>query len=145
MLARSIAGDHANDEILQLARDAVRAHFDLLRVREVKRDLMERMHALGTVNPLQRFRSISAEIKYVLRQPVLQPLSLPEPINPLGPMPSGEDERAAEAWRRLLPERRKLDRYERRAFLAKLRASRKLADRREALGRSTREAAHARL
>jgi hypothetical protein len=127
-LVHRIVGDHADEERLELARDAVRAHFDLLRIREVKRDLMERMYALGTVRPLRRFRSISAEINYVMSQPLDRPLLWPPPINPLGPMPSGEDERAADTMRRLLPEFRKLHRYERRAFNAKQSALRKLAD-----------------
>jgi hypothetical protein len=74
------------------------------------------MHALGTVNPLPRFRSISDEVRFVMSQPLDRPLRLPQRVNPLGPMPADEDERAAEAMRRLLPELCKLDRYERRAF-----------------------------
>jgi hypothetical protein len=127
-LAQLIVGDLADDEALDLACDVVRAHLDLLRVREVKRDLMERMYALGTVNPLRRFRSMG--------QPLDQPLRLPQRRNPLGPMPVDEDERVAEAMRRLLPELCKLDRYERRAFKAKQRALRALANCRQALRRS---------
>jgi hypothetical protein len=42
-------------------------------------------------------------------------------------MPCDENERAAEAMRRLLPELRKLNRYETRAFKAKEHALRRLA------------------
>ena len=65
-LARSIVGDNVDEEILELARAAVRAHFDLLRIREVKRDITERVYELGALGPRPRFRSISAEIKYVM-------------------------------------------------------------------------------
>jgi hypothetical protein len=90
---------------LDLACDVVRAHLDLLRVREVKRDLMERMYAHGTVDLLRRFCSISDEVRFVMGQPLDQPLRLPQRVNPLGPMPVDEDERVAEAMRRLLPAR----------------------------------------
>jgi hypothetical protein len=127
-LARSIVGDTVDEEILELARAAVRAHFDLLRIREVKRDITERVYELGALRPRPRFRSISAKINYVIGQPLDRPLRWPQPVDSLGTMPWEKDERAAEATRRLLPELRKLDRYERGAFNAKLRALRKLAD-----------------
>jgi hypothetical protein len=125
-LARQIAGDNADEEILELARDVVRAHFDLLRIRGVNRDITERVSELGALGPRPRFRSISAEIKYVMSQPLDRPLRWPQPVDPLGPMPWDKDERAAEATRRLLPELHKLHRY--RAFNAKQRALRKLAE-----------------
>ena len=127
-LARRIVGDNVDEEILELARTAARAHLDLLRIREVRRDIIERVYLFGALGPLPRFRSISAEIKYVMSQPLDRPLRWPQPVDSLGPMPSDRDERAAEATRRLLPELRKLDRYERRAFNAKQGALRKLAD-----------------
>jgi hypothetical protein len=109
-------------------RGAVRAHLDLLRIREVKRDVTERVYALGALGPQPRFRSRSAEIKYVMSLPLDRPFRWPQPVDPLGRMPSKKDERAAEATRRMLPELRKLDQYERRAFYAKQHALRQLAD-----------------
>jgi len=78
----------------------------------------ERVYLLGAlVRP--RFRSSSAEVRYVMSLPLDRPFCWQQPVDPLGRMPSEKDERAAEATRRMLPEVRKLDRYERRAFNAK--------------------------
>jgi hypothetical protein len=63
-----------------------------------------------------------------MNQPLDRPLRWPPRVNPSGPMPPGGDERAAEGMRRALPDLRKLDRYERRAFKAKQEALRKLAE-----------------
>jgi hypothetical protein len=130
-LARRLVGDDADEQILELARRVVRAHLDLLRVREIKRDLTERVYRIGALDPLPRFRSRSAElryIRYILSHPLDRSLRWPDPVDPLGPMPTAPAARAAEATRRLLPELGKLDRYERRAFSAKQNALRKLAD-----------------
>ena len=127
-LARLLVGEQADQESLEHARSAVRAHLDLLRIREVKRDLMERVHRLGTVDPPPRFRSRAAEIRYLMSQPLDRPLRWPPRVNPSGPMPPGRDERAAEGMRRAPPDLRKLDRYERQAFKAKQDALRKLAE-----------------
>ena len=126
-LARLLVGANEDEEILEHARSAVRAHLDLLRIREVKRDLMERVNRLGTVDPPPRFRSRSAEIRYLMTQPRDRPLRWPPRVNPLGPMPPGRDERSAESMRRALPDLNKLDRYERRAFKAKQQALGRLA------------------
>jgi hypothetical protein len=130
-LARRLVGDHADEQILELAHRVVRAHLDLLRVREIKRNLTERVYRVGALDPLPRFRSRSAEltcIRYILSHPLDRSLRWPDPVDPLGPMPTEHAARAAEATRRLLPELGKLDRYERRAFSAKQNALRKLAD-----------------
>jgi hypothetical protein len=127
-LARLLVGAHADEATLEQARSVVRAQLDLHRIREVKRDVMERVHRLGTVDPLPRFRSRSAEIRYLMSQPRDRPLRWPPRVNPSGPMPSGRDDRAAEGMRRALPDLRKLDRYERQAFKAKQDALRKLAE-----------------
>ena len=42
-LARILVDDNADEEKLEHARRVVRAHFHLLRIREVKRDLIERL------------------------------------------------------------------------------------------------------
>jgi len=51
-LAHLLVGDNADEERLELARSVVRAHFDLLRIREVKRDLMERLYR--SARPVRR-------------------------------------------------------------------------------------------
>ena len=127
-LARLLVGANEDEETLELARGAVLAHLDLLRIREVKRDLMERVYQLGMVDPPPRIRFRSADIRYLLSQPLDRPLRWPRRVNPSGAMPSGRDERAAEAMRRALPDLRKLDRYERRAFNAKRQALGRLAE-----------------
>jgi hypothetical protein len=43
---------------------------------------MERVHLFGAVNPLPRFRSRSAEIRYLISQPLDRPLRWPQRINP---------------------------------------------------------------
>ncbi len=128
-LARLLVGANADEEFVEHALRVVRAQLDLLRIRELKRDLAERVYRLGMVDPPPpRFRSCSAEIRHVMRQPLIGPLRWPQRIDPSGPMPTDKDARAAETIRRLLPLFRKLDRYERRAFKAKQRALDKLAE-----------------
>ncbi len=121
-LARKIAGDATDEHILECARDAARAQLDLGRVRQLKIAMIERVSAFGALKFRPLFRSIAAEIRYIKRQPFDQPLRWPERVDPLGPMPSQNPELAAEAVRRLLPELRKLDRYEARAIRARDRA-----------------------
>src|SRR6516164_10302009 len=65
-LARLLVGANEDEETLELARGAVLAHLDLLRIREVKRDLMERVYQLGMVDPPPRIRFRSADIRYLL-------------------------------------------------------------------------------
>jgi hypothetical protein len=128
LLADLLVGENADEETFEHARSVVRAQLDLLRIRELKRDLIERVYRLGMVEPPPRFRSRSAEIRYIMGQPLDRPLRWPERIDPSGPMPSDKDARAAETLRRLLPDFRKLNRYERRAFKAKQQALGKLAE-----------------
>ena len=126
-LACVLVGKNADEETLEYARSVVRAQLQLLRIREIKRDLLERVYRLGMLEPPPRFSSRSAEVKYVLHQPMLDPLCWPEPVDPSGPMPPDKDARAAETTRRLLGHFQKLNRYERRAFKAKQQALSKLA------------------
>jgi hypothetical protein len=128
LLAHLLVGENVDEEALEHARSVVRAQLELLRIRELKRDLMERVYRLGMVDPPLRFRSSSAEIRYVMSQPLDGGVRWPERVDPSGPMPSDQDARAAETQRRLLPQFRKLDRYERRAFNVKQQALGKLAE-----------------
>lgn len=118
-----LVGRDAGQEIVELARDAVRAHLNLVRIRELKSNMFAQIYQLGTLEWEPRSRS-SAEIKYVLRRLRETRVCLPEPET----MPSDEEEKAAEAMRRLLPELRSIDRYEKRAFNARQRSLRQLTE-----------------
>jgi hypothetical protein len=127
-LVRHIAGDTTNEHLLQCARIAARAHFDLVRVRQIKVDIINRVIEFGVLEPRPfRFRSLAAKMRYLKLQPFDQPLEWPKWIDPLGPMPSEEGECAAEAVRRLLPELRKLNRYEAQAYAIKASALREVS------------------
>jgi hypothetical protein len=93
-LARLLVGTaNADEATFEHARSAVRAHLDLQRIREVKRDLMERVHRLGTVDPPPRFRSRANEIRYLMSQPRDRPLRWPPQVNPQGQChPAGTSE-----------------------------------------------------
>jgi hypothetical protein len=64
-LALRIVGDNVDEEILEFARTAARAHLDLLRSREARRDIIGRVY-FGALGPRPRFRSVSAEIKCIM-------------------------------------------------------------------------------
>jgi hypothetical protein len=66
-------------------------------------------------------------MRYLKGQPFDQPVEWPTWVDPLAPMPSEEEGCAAEAARRLLPELRKLNRYEARAFAIKTNALREVS------------------
>lgn len=128
LLVRHIAGDATNQHVLQCARSAARAHLDLVRVRQIKVDIINRVIEFGVLEPRPfRFRSLGAEMRYLKLQSFDQPVEWPTWVDPLGPMPSEEKECAAEAVRRLLPELRKLNRYEARAYEIKARALREVS------------------
>src|SRR5450759_5905654 len=126
-LARRIAGGNTDMAVLEDARVAARAELDLARIRALELAMIDRVAAFGALEVMPLFRSIAAKMRYVKSQPFDRPLRWPERVDPLGPMPSQEPERSAEAVRRLLPELRKLHRYERRAFTARDRALREIS------------------
>jgi len=134
-LVRNIAGGTTDQHLLHCARIAARAHFDLIRVRQLKVDIINQVIKFSLSEWLPfRIHSVFAELRYLKRQPLNQlgdlplnqlgDLEWPVWAGPRGPMPSEEGERAAEAVRRLLPELRKLDRYEARAHALKASALR---------------------
>jgi hypothetical protein len=123
-LASHIAGGVNDQGVLYHARIAARAHLDLARIRHVKLDIIERVHRFGGLKPAPLFSSDAAEIRYLMNLPPDQPFRLPDPVDPLGPMPVRGAQRTAEAFRRLLKELRKLHRYEDRAFRVSDRALR---------------------
>ena len=102
-LVREIAGDTDDAITLERAREIAQAELELARVRRAKVALIERASAFGELDDRSR-------------------LVVPKPIDTLATMPSQEPDRSAEAVRRVLPELRKLDRYERRAAVRRDRA-----------------------
>ncbi len=108
-LARMIAGDTADEMILEFARTAAGAELDLRSIRQIKVACIEHLRAFGEINdpnPVTKVRDIARFLKTGI---------LPEPIDALATMPQQEPARSAEAMRRALPQLLKLDRYERRA------------------------------
>jgi hypothetical protein len=102
-LARKIAGNTDDAIVLERAREIAQAELDLARVRRAKVALIEGASAFGE---LDRER-----------------VAFPEPSDSPATMPSQEPDRSAEAVRRVLPELRKLERYERRAAVRRDRAA----------------------
>jgi hypothetical protein len=111
-LVRRMVPGSTDQDLLQWAAVAARAHLELARIRQVKCDIIGRMAQFSALEPAALFRARAAEMRY-LKSLFDKPLRKLKPIAPL-PIPS-EAERDAEAVQRLLPELRKLDRYEARA------------------------------
>ena len=118
-LVREIAGDTKDAIMLERARAIAQAELDLAQVRRVKVALIERASAFGELDPptltvIQMIRFLNA---FDRGRPIV-----PKPIDSSATMPSQEPYRSAEAVRRVLPELRKLDRYEHRAAVRRDRA-----------------------
>ena len=112
-LARKIAGNTDDAITLERARAIAQAELELARVRRAKIALFERASAFGELDPPRLFRSVTQIIRTI--NALDRGSFLPEPVDSSATMPSQEPYRSAEAVRRVLPELRKLDRYERRA------------------------------
>ena len=98
---------------------------ELARVRRAKVALIERVSAFGELDPPQLTVTQMIRLLNALdRGRVI----VPKPIDASATMPSQEPDRSAEAVRRVLPELRKLDRYERRAAAQRERAVLDLCD-----------------
>src|SRR5436190_17185664 len=122
-LAQRIIGDFADQSVLRYARSAARAHLELLRVRQINADIINWVFEFGAVEPRSSPLSLLAgEIRYLN----LHPVEWSKWVDAAGPIHSDEEERAAEAVRRLLPELRKLYRYEARAHAIKSNAIREI-------------------
>src|SRR5215471_12702420 len=117
-LARKIAGDSEDAITLERAREIAQAELELARVRRAKVALIERASAFGELDPPQL--TVTQMIRFVNAFERGRPI--PKPIDALATMPSKEPDRSAEAVRQVLPELRKLDRYERRAAVRRHRA-----------------------
>jgi hypothetical protein len=126
-LARKIAGNTDDAITLECAREIAQAELELARVRRAKVGLIERALAFGELDPPQ------LTVTQMIR--ILNAIDrggrhiVPTPSNASATMPSQEPERLAEAIRRVLPQLRKLDRYEHRAAGQRQRAALELAGR----------------
>jgi hypothetical protein len=118
-LVRKIAGDSEDAILLERARAIAQAELDLARVRRAKVALIERASAFGELDPPQL--TVTQMIR-LLNAFDRGRLIVPKPIDTVATMPSQEPDRSAEAIRRVLPELRKLGRYERRAAARRDRA-----------------------
>jgi hypothetical protein len=125
-LARKIAGNTEDAITLERARGIAQAELDLARVRRAKVALIERASAFGELDPPQL---IVTQMIRLLNAFDRGRLIVPKPIDASATMPSQEPYRSAEAVRRVLPELRKLDRYERRAAARRARALLSIPDR----------------
>ena len=108
--------------MLERARAIAQAELELARVRRVKVALIERASAFGELDPPQAFSSVTQIIRLLNAIDRGRVPSFPEPVDSSATMPSQEPDRSAEAIRRVLPELRKLDRYELRAAARRDRA-----------------------
>jgi hypothetical protein len=126
-LVCEIAGESKDAIVLERARAVAQAEFDLARVRRAKVTLIERSSAFGELDPPRV--TVTQMIQFVNAFERGRPI--PKPIDALATMPSQEPERLAEAIRRVLPQLRKLDRYESRAAAQRERAVLELIDRRK--------------
>jgi hypothetical protein len=119
-LVHKIAGDSEDAIVLERARAIAQAELELARVRRAKVALIERASAFGELDP-PRLSSSVTQINRVINA-LERGSFLPKSIDASATMPSQEPDRSAEAVRRVLPELRKLERYERRAAARRDRA-----------------------
>jgi hypothetical protein len=120
-LVRQIAGDSEDAIVLERARAIAQAELELARVRRAKVAVIERASAFGELDPPRSFTSVTRIIR-LLKAFYPGRVALPKPLDSSATMPSQEPDRSAEAVRRVLPELRRLDRYERRAAAQRERA-----------------------
>jgi hypothetical protein len=131
-LARQIAGDSNSEIILELARSAAEAEFDLARVRLVWIALVNRVFASGAIDPFvddfardkAKWQRLRAELRHF--KACLSGAAPQSPVQDLidsaKNMPTEPSERTFEAVRRALPELIKLNRYQVRAASRRNRA-----------------------
>lgn len=118
-LARRIAGNTTDVLILDHARNAAEAEFELARVQQVKVALIEGMFAFGAPEVPKPLPDSVSQAKWVLdtlgrKDPPQADGAAPQPSG-AATMTLGKSGRLAEAMRHGLPELVKLDRYERHA------------------------------
>jgi hypothetical protein len=130
-LVRKITGDSEDAIVIERARAVAQAELELARVRQAKVALIKRASAFGELDPPQAFSSVTRIIRLLNAIDRGRVPSFPEPVDSSATMPSQEPDRSAEAIRRVLPELRRLDRYERRAAARRNRAVLYLSDRKK--------------
>jgi hypothetical protein len=114
--------------VLERARAIAQAELDLARVRRAKVALIERACTFGELEPPQVLSSVTQMIRLLNAFDRGRLPSFPKPVDSSATMPSQEPDRSAEAIRRVLPELRRLDRYERRAAAQRERAVLELSE-----------------
>jgi hypothetical protein len=116
-LARQIAGDNSSGIILELARSAAEAEFDLARTRLAKVGLINHVSAVGCIDPFfNELQKLKAKLRRMRK-------TENRDFHDSGEnMPAQQPERTFEAVRRALPELVKLDRYAVRAASRRNRA-----------------------
>ena len=128
-LVREIAGDTEDTIMLERARAIAQSELDLARVRRAKVALIERASAFGELDPPRLTPTLTQMISLLKaldrgRFIPPRPIDSRKPIDTSATTPSQEPYRSAGAVRRVLPELRKLNRYERRAAVRRDRAVR---------------------
>jgi hypothetical protein len=98
------------------ARALAAAEFDLDRVARVKTALINRMHVFGAFDSQLLFSSTAREIGFLKLMLFGKMPGFPPLPDPSWSMPKEDPKRTLEAIRRALPELKKLERYEKRAF-----------------------------
>jgi hypothetical protein len=130
-LVRRIAPGSTDQDLLGWATVAARAELELVRIRHLKSDIVDRMAQFDAMESAAFFRARAAQIRD------LESL-LDTPWCELKPPPPWtarlEVESEAEAVRRVLAELRKLNRYEARACAIKLNALREVSRRMSGTG-----------
>ena len=131
-LAARILGDHGkakDPHALASAREIAEANFELARIRRSKVAHIERVRALGRLEPRKLFCTKRDEAAWAAQYFLGATLGNIRPkcaVDTLPPMPEEEPQRTAEAVRRVLPELARLARYEARASKRRDRAIRSL-------------------
>jgi hypothetical protein len=125
-LARRIVEGVTDQYLLHCARTAAYAHLELARIRQVKRAIIDGLARVEALGPAARFgRDVERRLLKALSNAPMKKL---KPVDWVVPPPS-QAELEAESLQRLLPELRKLERYEKRAFNMKNRALCEMASR----------------
>jgi hypothetical protein len=132
-----IGGEDMDAIEYDLARNAAEAQMDLERVKETTVALIHRVFIKGSLTPPQHFSTKKEERKYfnAMRRSIMGHVHTPPApilIDPSDTMPKSQDEREAEATRRMLPELLKLSTYEKRFAGRRDRAIKKLVEYRRA-------------
>ncbi len=133
LLARQLAGEAADNIVLEHARDAAHAELEVRRVRRAAVAQIERASAFGRFDVAKIFRTHADEAAWAVQYFLGGAIRKAPPkfaVDPLPPMPPKGLARTVEAVRRALPELRRLARYEARAIKRRDGAIRNLVRRR---------------